>query len=145
MDKSWMQLPGRYLPGYVKGIEDFIEHACVFVDGMDRIRCPCTKCKTTGYMHIHEVRGYLLAKGMYKEYTRRNFHGENDSEVLSEDENDGELGDFGSGGLDEMLEDLERGAMSHAIPEVDISSNSDPRESGPYRLQGCQVATLSRL
>ena len=45
-----MQLLGRYLPGYVKGIEDFIEHARTFVDGIDRIRCSCTKCKNIGYI-----------------------------------------------------------------------------------------------
>ena len=66
--------------------------------------------------------------------SQQTFIGENDYEILSKDEDDDELGNFGSGGLDEMLEDLERGTMSHLIPKRDISSNSDPRKSRPYGL-----------
>ena len=78
MDKSWMQLRGRYLPEYVKGVEEFIEFARASVDESNRIRCPCTKCINTNFMHIDDVRDHLLDldKGMYRKYTQWNYYGD---------------------------------------------------------------------
>ena len=69
---------------------------------------------------------------MHKKYTRWHHHGEKDYEVLSEDEDDGEL--ISPEGLQEALEDLHGGVTSNFIPQEDASSSVDPRESGPFGL-----------
>ncbi|KAA8525450.1 hypothetical protein F0562_007283 [Nyssa sinensis] len=88
MDKSWMQLPSRDLPGYMKGIKDFIEYACPRTDKTNRIKCPCKKCNNRYYEPINTVKTHLELNGMDKTYTRWIFHGE-DYDVLSDDDDDG--------------------------------------------------------
>ncbi|KAF6175883.1 hypothetical protein GIB67_003371 [Kingdonia uniflora] len=55
MDKSWMQLPNRFWPDYIKGIRDFIEIARGHTDISGKTRCPCKEYKNRNYKHIDEV------------------------------------------------------------------------------------------
>ena len=75
----------------------------------------------------------MLDKEIDNTYTRWFHHGEA-YEVLSEDEDDDVPSGDGSEGLQEMLEDLERGSTIHVMPKGDASSSSDPRESSPLGL-----------
>ena len=90
MDKSWMNLRGRFLPKYIRGVKKFIDFARPHADRSNRILCPCKNCNNRWSLHIVDVEQHLNDAGMDKSYTRREFHGEG-IEVMSEDDDEDDV------------------------------------------------------
>ncbi|KAJ8636403.1 hypothetical protein MRB53_010670 [Persea americana] len=102
-----MQLRGRHLPAYTKGVKDFIEYARNYVDKGNRIKCPRNKCNNRYFKPINMVKAHLEQNGMEKTYTRWVFHGEDFEEMSEDEDDDGDVGvERRCDGLQEMLADV---------------------------------------
>ena len=64
---------------YIRGIHDFIKHACEqdqYHAGYGKIRCPCKKCKCLKFEETDTVKVHLCMKGFMSNYYHWTNHGE---------------------------------------------------------------------
>ncbi|CAI0559797.1 unnamed protein product [Linum tenue] len=75
-NKEWMSIRNRREPGFVDGVNNFIDYAFSHSANKEAIRCPCTKCRNAVYKGRSEVQYHLLKNGILENYSTWNFHGE---------------------------------------------------------------------
>ncbi|CAI0444874.1 unnamed protein product, partial [Linum tenue] len=73
---EWMSIRNRREPGFVDGVNNFIDYAFSHSANKEAIRCPCTKCRNAVYKGRSEVQYHLLKNGILENYSTWNFHGE---------------------------------------------------------------------
>lgn len=121
MDRSWVRSHNRHWSEYINGIKEFTRAAHNNKDSIERVICPCGRCKNrAGYLHINIVEEHLWNNGIDRTYTRWVHHGE-DYEILSDDdyddgsdeENISSSEEEGSNGLHNMLEELRAAAFAN--------------------------------
>ncbi|CAN1317974.1 hypothetical protein LINPERPRIM_LOCUS30631 [Linum perenne] len=87
-----MQLQNRACVEYFNGVKNFLDYAFNNVHEEDmKIKCPCINCKNIYRRTRSEVEIHLLYRGIRRDYTKWEYHGEcddnlNSSEDKTEDE-----------------------------------------------------------
>ncbi|XP_066353593.1 uncharacterized protein [Miscanthus floridulus] len=89
MDRSWIYNSEPFLPAFLCGVQQFMEHVRARFSADEKIKCPCRKCLNHIDKSLDDVHEDIELNGMSRCYTRWVYHGEEETDV-GQDE-DGEL------------------------------------------------------
>ncbi|CAI0459124.1 unnamed protein product, partial [Linum tenue] len=108
IDKSWMQLRNRSCLEYFNGVESFLDYAFANVVEEDmKIKCPCVDCDNLYRRERTQVQSHLLYRGIKRDYTKWEHHGERDDPTdSSSDEFEEEENEMQTDDIQGLLNDL---------------------------------------
>ncbi|KAB1212871.1 hypothetical protein CJ030_MR5G010171 [Morella rubra] len=113
-------------PEYGTGVGKFMSMSRQHVDDLNRVRCPCQKCRNRYYKPLNVVEDHLWLNGFSRDYTKWVFHGESDNldtTVVQESSDDDVVSDYEGDEMEELLEDVYMGTFRHAGVEETSTPN----------------------
>ncbi|XP_062099714.1 uncharacterized protein LOC133805548 [Humulus lupulus] len=81
MDKNWIFQKNRLSVEYFDGLKSFIKLSTLYLNGENKIRCPCVSCMNLYYHDLETIERHIFVKGFYSKYVAWEYHGEDITEV----------------------------------------------------------------
>ena len=85
MDRSWIYNSELFLPAFMCGVQQFMDHVKGRYNADEKIKCPCRKCLNQNEKSRHDVHEDIKLNGISRCYTTWVHHGE-EYNVAAQDE-----------------------------------------------------------
>ena len=100
-NRNWIIEDQRLSVEFAGGMTEFMAIARQHVNIEGRVKCPCKRCNNVLMQKIPDIENHLFIRGFKRNYTRWNFHREEEDDVMQYQTNY-----RGGGGMFDAVHDI---------------------------------------